>query len=60
METDKIGWKSECLLLGITFKQIYPHLYPPSFLINLGVPKQDIVLGFYPPFMREMTDYAVG
>lgn len=28
--------------------------------VNLGVPKQDIVLGFHPPFMREMTDYAVG
>ncbi|WP_242072093.1 element excision factor XisI family protein [Nostoc sp. FACHB-110] len=26
----------------------------------LGIPKQDIVLGFYPPFMREMSDYAVG
>ncbi|MBO0348638.1 XisI protein [Phormidium pseudopriestleyi FRX01] len=29
-------------------------------LVNLGIPKQDIVLGFYPPFMREMSDYAVG
>lgn len=29
-------------------------------LVELGVPKQDIVLGFYPPFMREMSDYAVG
>ncbi len=29
-------------------------------LVNLGVPKQDIVLGFHPPFMREMSDYAVG
>jgi hypothetical protein len=29
-------------------------------LVNLGVPKQDIVLGFYPPFMGEMSDYAVG
>lgn len=29
-------------------------------LVDLGVPKQDIVLGFYPPFMREMSDYAVG
>jgi hypothetical protein len=26
----------------------------------LGVPTQDIVLGFHPPFMREMSDYAVG
>jgi hypothetical protein len=29
-------------------------------LVDLGVPKQDIVLGFHPPFMREMSDYAVG
>ncbi len=29
-------------------------------LVDLGVPKQDIVLGFYPPFMREMSDYGVG
>ncbi len=28
-------------------------------LVELGVPKQDIVLGFYPPYMREMSDYAV-
>jgi len=25
-------------------------------LVDLGVPKQDIVLGFHPPFMRE---YAI-
>ncbi|MEH2319884.1 element excision factor XisI family protein [Nostoc sp.] len=29
-------------------------------LVDFGVPKQDIVLGFHPPFMREMSDYAVG
>ncbi|NER36698.1 MAG: XisI protein [Oscillatoria sp. SIO1A7] len=29
-------------------------------LIDLGLTKQDIVLGFYPSFMREMSDYAVG
>ena len=29
-------------------------------LVSLSVPKQDIVLGFYPPFLREMSDYAVG
>jgi len=26
-------------------------------LVYLGVPKQDIVLGFYPLFVREMSDY---
>lgn len=29
-------------------------------LVNLGVPKQDVVLGFYPAFMRELSDYGVG
>ncbi|UIE36198.1 XisI protein [Leptodesmis sichuanensis] len=29
-------------------------------LVALGVPKQDIVLGFHPPFMRQFTDYAAG
>ncbi|MBW4485552.1 MAG: XisI protein [Tildeniella torsiva UHER 1998/13D] len=28
-------------------------------LVDLGIPKQDIVLGFHPPFVREMSDYAV-
>jgi len=32
----------------------------PPPISTLGVPKQDIVLGFHPPFMREMSDYAVG
>ncbi|NER51736.1 MAG: XisI protein [Symploca sp. SIO1A3] len=26
---------------------------------RLGVPKEDIVLGFHSPFMRQFTDYAV-
>lgn len=30
-----------------------------SELVELGVPKQDIVLGFQPPFMRQFTSYAV-
>lgn len=29
-------------------------------LVRLGVSKQDIVLGFHPPFMRELSDYGVG
>jgi hypothetical protein len=28
-------------------------------LVELGVPKQDIVLGFHPPFLRKFSDYAV-
>ncbi|MBW4621512.1 MAG: XisI protein [Cyanosarcina radialis HA8281-LM2] len=29
-------------------------------LVEMGVPKQDIVLGFQPPFARELSGYAVG
>jgi len=28
-------------------------------LVELGVPKEDIVLGFHSPYRREFTDYAV-
>jgi hypothetical protein len=28
-------------------------------LVELGVPPQNIVLGFHTPFMRQFTDYAV-
>ncbi|WP_279239774.1 element excision factor XisI family protein [Scytonema sp. UIC 10036] len=28
--------------------------------MHLGVPKQDIVLGFHAPYKRKFTDYAVG
>ncbi len=28
-------------------------------LVEMGVPKTDIVLGFHPPFKRQFTDYAV-
>jgi vancomycin permeability regulator SanA len=29
-------------------------------LVEMGIPKEDIVLGFHPPFMRQFTDYSVG
>lgn len=29
-------------------------------LVELGVPKQDIVLGFDPPIMRHLSEFAVG
>lgn len=29
-------------------------------LVELGVPKQDIVLAFQSPFMRQLTEFAVG
>ncbi|NET00310.1 MAG: XisI protein [Sphaerospermopsis sp. SIO1G1] len=31
-----------------------------SALVELGVPKTDIVLGFKSPFLREFTGFAVG
>jgi XisI protein len=30
-----------------------------EILESHGIPKSDIVLGFYPAYMREMSDYAV-
>jgi XisI protein len=29
-------------------------------LAELGVPKHHIVIGFHPPYMRQLTEYAVG
>ena len=29
-------------------------------LMSMGVPKQDIVIGFHTPKMRQFTDFAVG
>ena len=29
-------------------------------LVNLGVPKEDIVIGFQSPFMRQFSEYATG
>lgn len=29
-------------------------------LVELGVPKHDIVLGFHTPYMRQFTEYAAG
>jgi hypothetical protein len=29
-------------------------------LKRVGVPKEDIVIGFHSPFMRKFTEYAVG
>jgi hypothetical protein len=29
-------------------------------LVNLGIPKTDIVIGMHPPDLRKFTEYAVG
>ncbi|MBW4488924.1 MAG: XisI protein [Trichocoleus desertorum ATA4-8-CV12] len=31
-----------------------------SSLVELGVPKQDIVLGFQAPYKRQFTEFAIG
>ena len=31
-----------------------------QILVEKGVPKQDIVIGFHPPHIRQYTDYAAG
>jgi XisI protein len=28
-------------------------------LVNMGVPKEDIVVGFQPPYMRQFSGYAI-
>ncbi|WP_313888511.1 element excision factor XisI family protein [Nostoc spongiaeforme] len=29
-------------------------------LVDRGIPKQDIVIGYQAPYLRHFTDYAVG
>lgn len=31
----------------------------PAELVNMGIPKTDIVVGFHSPFKRQFTEYAV-
>lgn len=59
-------WVHHCIIhLGIRndkiwiFQNLTEHDIAAD-LVDLGVPKQNIVLGFYPPAMRAMSDYAVG
>jgi XisI protein len=33
---------------------------PAQELVEMGVPKSDIVIGFHSPFKRKFTEYAVG
>jgi hypothetical protein len=48
IKSDKI-W----LQLNMTEKDI------AQDLVDLGIPKQDIVISFHPPQMRQLTSYAV-
>ncbi|MDF5729871.1 MAG: element excision factor XisI family protein [Rhizonema sp. PD38] len=44
-----VGWRNQ--------KRVYG---PVLHLDNLGVPKQNIVLAFDPPLVRQFTDFSVG
>lgn len=66
----KVGWINDrwvygCLLhLDIINGKIYiqqnnTELDIASYLVDLGVPKHDIVIGFHSPFTRKLTEYAV-
>lgn len=43
----------------IWLQQNLTDLNPAEDLVNLGVPKDDIILGLHPPFKRPYTDYGV-
>lgn len=58
-------WVYNCILhLDIIDGKIYiqqnnTEMEIASSLVQMGVPKQDIVLGFQSPFKRQFTEYAV-
>lgn len=43
----------------IWLQQNLTELDPAEDLVNLGVPKEDIILGLHPPYKRPYTDYGV-
>ncbi|BAZ05125.1 XisI protein [Calothrix sp. NIES-3974] len=67
----RVGWKNDkriygCFLhLDIKNNKIWLQHNGTEYevtedLVNMGVPKQDIVIGFHSPFKRQFTEYAVG
>lgn len=66
-----VGWKGDrrefgCLLhLDIKDGKIWiqqdgTEVGIANQLLELGIPKEDIVLAFHAPFMRQFTEFAVG
>lgn len=66
-----LGWEAQkwvhyCLIhLDIKSNKIWIQLNMTEKdiaqnLVNLGIPKEDIVISFHPPQMRKLTGYAVG
>jgi len=67
----QVGWVNGHWVYGCIFhldiiegkiyiQQNNTELSIASKLVDLGVPKTDIVLGFHSPFKRKFTEYAVG
>jgi hypothetical protein len=66
-----IGWNQQQRIYGTTIhldiqdERIWIQQNTTEFdlasdLVEMGVPKQDIVIGFHTPKMRELTGFAVG
>ncbi len=66
-----VGWLDEKRLYGVVLhvdiigdkiwiQQDGTEVGIANELVELGVPHQDIVLGFDPPTMRQYTDFAIG
>jgi hypothetical protein len=66
-----IGWNQQKRIYGTTIhldiqnEKIWIQQNTTEFdlasdLVEMGVPKQDIVIGFHTPKMRELTDFSVG
>jgi hypothetical protein len=65
-----IGWQNQRRIYGCTMhldikngKVWIQHnateLEIDRELVNLGIAKEDIVIGFHPPFLRQFTEYAI-
>jgi hypothetical protein len=66
-----VGWQGENRIYGcpihldikdgkIWIQQDFTEVGIAQRLMERGVPKSDIVLGFRSPFMRQLSDFAVG
>ena len=66
-----VGWRNQQRIYGpvlhldiidnkIWIQQDGTEVGIANELVELGVPKQDIILGFDPPNMREFSEFAIG
>lgn len=42
------------------FSGMEPQINLAEELVSMGIPKQDIVIGFHSPHKRQFTDFAMG